>query len=276
MDPVANPQSRCLPFAFDHLDALCHAAPNRQLIVFLDYDGTLTPIVPRPEDAYLPPTMYDTLSSLASALPVAVISGRDLADVKHRINIDSIYYAGSHGFDIAGPGGFHAEHEAAASFLPALEQAAEMLRQYIDPIPGAQLERKRFAIAVHYRRVSPAHEEDVRAAVTLVSNSYPDLRLTGGKKILELRPQLDWHKGKALFWLIDIMGFQDRQCLPIYIGDDVTDEDAFQAIRPDGIGILVCASRRAQTAARYRLQDIDAVGAYLNALLNLQHPRGTT
>lgn len=275
MDTSSNQQARCLPAALDHLEVVINAASTRQIVVFLDYDGTLTPIVPRPEDAHLSPTMCNTLTALANAFPVAVISGRDLVDVKRRINIDSIYYAGSHGFDIAGPGGFHAEHEAAASFLPALEHAENALQQRLGMIPGTQVERKRFAIAIHYRRVAPERIDDVRTAVTEVGHSYPDLRLTGGKKIIELRPQFDWHKGKALFWLIDIMGFDDRQCMPIYIGDDVTDEDAFQAIGAVGIGILVCDQTRVQTAAHYRLTDIDAVGAYMESLSNLQQPRDT-
>lgn len=273
MDPVANPHPPCLPDALDHLDAVFNAADRQQILVFLDYDGTLTPIVTRPEDAHLSPTMFDTLAALANALPVAIISGRDLADVKQRIHIDALYYAGSHGFDLAGPGGLHAEHEAAASFLPALDHAESDLRQRIRPIAGAQVERKRFAIAVHYRRVAAACVEDVRHAVAAVGQRHPDLRLTGGKKILELRPQLDWHKGKAVFWLIEIMGFDDRQCLPIYIGDDVTDEDAFQAIRDVGIGILVCDHPEVQTAAHYRLADINAVATYLKSLSNLHHPR---
>ena len=273
MDAGSDQDLQGLPSALDHLDDLMTLAADKQMIVFLDYDGTLTPIVPRPEDANLSHSMHNTLAALAHTLPVAVVSGRDLYDVQQRVNIDQLYYAGSHGFDIAGPQGFHAEQPFAATFLPDLDRAEAALQHHVGPIMGAQVERKRFAIAIHYRRVEPAQVNEVRSAVITVSGTCPNLRLSGGKKLFELRPAVDWHKGKALFWLMEIMGLDGDNCLPIYIGDDVTDEDAFQAIRNVGIGILVSDTLVVQTAARYRLADVNAVASYLERLTNL-YPQG--
>ncbi|MCZ6874063.1 MAG: trehalose-phosphatase [bacterium] len=213
--------------------------------------------------------MHNILNALAHTLPVAIVSGRDLHDVQQRVNIDQIYYAGSHGFDIAGPKGFHAEQPFAAPFLYDLDRAEADLQHQITSIVGAQVERKRFAIAIHYRRVEPRQVAEVHTAVFTVSRAFPNLRMTGGKKLLELRPSVDWHKGKALFWLIEVMGFDYHKCLPIYIGDDVTDEDAFQAICNVGVGILVSDTLHVQTAARYRLADVNGVASYLALLANL-------
>jgi alpha,alpha-trehalase len=269
MDASSYQGAQGLPLALNHLDDLMTSAADKRIIVFLDYDGTLTPIVPRPEDANLSETMHNTIDALAHALPVAIVSGRDLHDVQRRVNIDQIYYAGSHGFDIAGPKGFHAEQPFAAPFLHDLDRAETDLQHQITSIAGAQVQRKRFAIAIHYRRVEPTQVAEVRTAVITVSSAFPNLRMTGGKKLFELRPSVDWHKGKALFWLIEVMGFDCHKCLPIYIGDDVTDEDAFQAIGTVGVGIVVSETLHVQTAARYRLADVNAVGSYLELLTNL-------
>lgn len=268
MNADSEQDTQDLSSAFNHLDDVITLAADKQVLVFLDYDGTLTPIVPRPEDANLSEAMHNTLDALAHSLPVAIVSGRDLHDVQRRVNIDQLYYAGSHGFDIAGPQGLHAEQPFAASFLHDLDGAEADLLHRLAPIAGAQVERKRFAIAVHYRRVEATRIAAVRTAVSNVSNAFPKLRMSGGKKLFELRPAVDWHKGKALFWLMEVMGFACHKCLPIYIGDDVTDEDAFQAIDNIGVGILVADNLHGQTAARYRLADVDAVAAYLTLLMN--------
>ncbi len=137
------------------LSALQHvqeiAGRSGKVAVFLDYDGTLTPIVSQPEDALLPDSMRQTLQALAAQAPVAILSGRDLDDVRRRVNLDGIVYAGSHGFDIAGPRGLR--RQVATEFLPKLDIAEKELHEALDGIPGARVERKHFSIAVHYRNV---------------------------------------------------------------------------------------------------------------------------
>ena len=109
------------PSALDCIHEIIAEAGGKRPVVFLDYDGTLTPIVGHPEDAWLPESMRQTLRSLASHLPVAILSGRDLDDVRGRVLVDGIVYAGSHGFDIAGAGGLRREFGAA--YLPVLDEA---------------------------------------------------------------------------------------------------------------------------------------------------------
>ena len=256
-----------LPDALERYGEIARRLAGRQPAIFLDYDGTLTPIVARPDLAVLAEEMRDIVRELATLCPVAIVSGRDRADAARLVGLDSLVYAGSHGFDIAGPGGLRKQHEQAAAFLPALDRAERQLRESVDGIAGALVERKRFAIAVHYRLVAEQSIASVEAAVDAALHAEPELRKTYGKKVFELRPQLDWDKGKAVLWLLTALGLGQPETLPIYIGDDDTDEDAFVAFADRGIGILV-ADRPQATAARYRLRDPDAVGRFLRALIS--------
>ncbi len=136
-----NDITSMIPSALEHVQEI--ARSGDRLAVFLDYDGTLTPIVSHPEDAWLSESMRQTLQSLAARVPVAILSGRDLDDVRGRVLVDGIVYAGSHGFDIAGAGGLH--RELGAAYLPVLDTAETELREALDEISGAQLERKALA-----------------------------------------------------------------------------------------------------------------------------------
>src|SRR5437868_3297161 len=143
-----------IPSALEHFQEI--AGRTGRAAVFLDFDGTLTPIVSQPENALLSDSMRQTLRELAVKAPVAILSGRDLDDVRRRVDIDSIVYGGSHGFDIAGPRGLR--RQMATDFLPDLDVAEKELHKALDGVPGARVERKRFSVAAHYRNVK---ENDV-------------------------------------------------------------------------------------------------------------------
>jgi alpha,alpha-trehalase len=230
---------------------------GRRAVLFLDYDGTLTPIVPRPEDAVLAPEMREALAAAAERLPVAVISGRDLPDVRRLVGLPELIYAGSHGFDIEGPD-IRLELPEGVDALGDLERAAEALEARLSGIDGAWVERKRFAVTVHYRAVADADAPRVEAAVDAVQRNHSNLRKTGGKKVFELRPDIDWDKGRAVDWLISELGLDRPDTVPLYVGDDVTDEDAFRALRGRGIGILVSDEPR-PSAAAFRIDDPEGV-----------------
>jgi trehalose 6-phosphate phosphatase len=255
-----------IPSALDRLDEIIAPARGKRFAVFLDYDGTLTPIVGQPEDAWLSDTMRQTLRELAARAPVvAILSGRDLDDVRRRVNIDSIVYAGSHGFDIAGPRGLR--RQMATKFLPALNMAEKELHAALDGISGARVERKRFSIATHYRNVNEKDLAKMEQAVGEVATRHRKLRRINGKKIYELLPDVAWDKGKAVLWLLKTLGLESRSggIRPIYIGDDRTDEDAFRALQHRGVGIVV-AEQSQPTAARYSLKDPAEVERFLRAL----------
>lgn len=251
--------------ALQHLECII-PPPGKRLAIFLDYDGTLTPIVSRPDLATLSASMRETLERLSRRCTLAVISGRDLRDVMSRVGIDHIFYAGSHGFDIAGPGREPLQYEQGTEYLSLLDQAERELREKLAHIEGCLIERKRFSIAVHYRQVEPPEVQQLKETVAEVLLLHTQLRLSKGKKVYELQPNIDWHKGKALRWLLQALELKRDEVIPLYIGDDVTDEDAFAAIREDGIGILV-AGRARQTRARYLLKDPEEVQRFLAALM---------
>jgi trehalose 6-phosphate phosphatase len=247
-----------IPSALEHVQEI--AGRSGQLAVFLDYDGTLTPIVSYPQDAWLPDSMRQTLRSLAARVPVAILSGRDLNDVRGRVHVDGIVYAGSHGFDIAGAGGLR--RELGAAYLPVLDAAERELREALDEIVGAQLERKHFSVAAHYRNVNENDAFRVALAVDAVAARHRELRRIDGKKVYELLPDIDWNKGKAVLWLLETLDLVRGKVLPIYLGDDRTDEDAFRALQERGVGILV-SEHSQPTAATYSLRDPQEVEQFL-------------
>ena len=238
------------------LDAL----GGRRPALFLDYDGTLTPIVDRPDRAVLDEAARAAVARLVALCPVAVVSGRDLDDVARLVGLEELVYAGSHGFDIRGP---HLRTQIGLEYVPALERADAALRRRLAGVPGALVERKRFAIAVHTRLVEPAAKPGVAEAVHAVADGLPELRVTGGKEILELRPDLPWDKGRAVLALLDALGL--AEAVPVYIGDDETDEDAFRALRGRGVGIRVM-DPPAETAAGWSLRDPVEVRVFLERL----------
>ena len=256
------------PFASQYVE-IGKAVFEKTPVLFLDYDGTLTPIVQRPEDALISEEMRDVLSECATKFKVAAVSGRDMDDLKSRINIENLIYAGSHGFRISGPGGMYMEHEKTGQLLPELDKMEHKLHDvFSESAKGVQIERKRYAIAIHYRN---AHEDDIpsiRDKVYKTLKNSKNLKVGEGKKILEVKPDIHWHKGKAVLWILNELGLTDPdKYVPIYIGDDVTDEDAYKALINRGIGIQV-GPGASQTAAQYRLKNVYQVRIFLNELVN--------
>jgi len=261
-----NDQSlRQPPLAMQRLDELDARLAGARPVVFLDYDGTLTPIVDRPENAVLSDSMRDALRALADRCVTAIISGRDLPDVQRLVGLDNLIYAGSHGFEIARPDGDEFHPQAGADALPALDQAERTLRERLADIPGAHVERKRFAIAVHYRNADQRDATRIEQAVDESIKRHPELRKRGGKKIFELQPDIDWNKGRAVVWLLESLDLAGADALSIYIGDDETDEDAFAALQGRGITARVDDEPR-PTLADYRLRDTDDVERFLRHL----------
>lgn len=250
--------------ALEHFDEIRARLAGKRPSVFLDYDGTLTPIVARPDLAVLGERMRTVLRDLAARCSVAVVSGRDLKDVRKLVGLDALVYAGSHGFDIAGPDGLRIQHEQGAVFAAAVEQAVEQLLREAPAVDGSLVEPKRYAVAVHYRQVADDDVPKLEGIVDQVLAATPDLRKTHGKKVFELRPRFDWDKGKAVLWLLSALDQAGPDVLPFYIGDDLTDEDAFQALRDRGVTIYVGTPER--TAAHYVLDDPEEVGAFLSQL----------
>jgi len=188
---------------------------------------------------------------------VAIVSGRSLSDVHKLVGIEGICYFGNHGLEIA-TGSLNYINRNARNSRRIIERVSQSLR-FLKSF-GATIEDKQFTLAVHFRQAPPKYVPIIRAAVTTAVRAHPQLELTTGKKVLEIRPKTKWNKGVAAKWLINKLG----EGLPIYLGDDLTDEDAFHSLMR-GITILVSRRRRA-TFAKYRLRDVDDVYKFLKLL----------
>jgi trehalose 6-phosphate phosphatase len=227
-------------------------APHRLLCV--SYDGTLTHFAATPEGASLSPQMDRVLQSLTGheGLTLAIFSGRDRNDLQSRINLAGVIYVGNHGLEISGPGQLFVEPGAAAR-TEALEALAARLTTQLEATEGVTVDFKGLTISVHYRQLASDRWEDVRRIVhaALAGASYPFV-LTTGEKVYEIRPRVDWNKGSAVTWILEQLSQQGKpDTLPIYVGDDPTDEDAFAALPK---GITVKARGAGETAAHYTLE----------------------
>ena len=265
-EALGEKKQKDLPSALENMNKIISFLKERKAAFFLDYDGTLTPIVRRPEDAVMSDEMRSVISELAGLCPLAVISGRDLKDVRSLVNVDDIFYAGSHGFDIAGPAEWHMENQKGREFLPVLETAEKEIKDRLKNIPGARVERKKFSIAAHFREVPVDKADLVNKAVDDVLAKHSELRKGYGKKVYEMQPDIDWDKGKALLWLLDKLNLDNQDVFPFYLGDDVTDEDAFEILTNRGIGIVISEEKR-PSKAKYKLRNPSEVLVFLKKII---------
>ena len=196
--------------------ALRDLVGSRALALFLDYDGTLAPIVDQPERAFISDETRSTLRSLAGAYPVALVSGRSNAKLVDFIQLDGLYFAGSHGVDIKGPSGeiINGPDPTAMvgpAAIAALDAARASLDERLADIPGYLTEHNEFNISAHYRMVAMPDQPRVHAAVQEVLSQQPLLAHKEGKMVHELRPRVAWDKGKAVEWLLGMIHTKRQQ-----------------------------------------------------------------
>ncbi|KAF0911860.1 hypothetical protein E2562_012342 [Oryza meyeriana var. granulata] len=278
------------PSALGRFEAVAAAAKGKRIVVFLDYDGTLSPIVEDPDRAVMTDEMRDAVRGVAARFPTAIVSGRCLDKVFSFVRLEELYYAGSHGMDIQGPTAASTHHgptttpkgeeesvlcQPAREFLPMIGEAYAALAAKVEAIPGAKVENNKFCLSVHFRCVDERRWGAVAEQVRAVLRDYPRLRLTQGRKVLEIRPTIKWDKGEALRFLLSALGFSSGDgandgddAFPIYIGDDRTDEDAFRVLRARGQGAGILVSRFPKdTCASFSLRDPSEVKDFLRKLV---------
>jgi trehalose 6-phosphate phosphatase len=247
---------RDLPHALADGETLTERLAGRRLAVFLDYDGTLTPIVDRPEDAIISDSMREAVRGLATRTTVCVISGRDRPVVQELMGVDDLVVAGSHGFDIWSPEEGTLEHEGGAGFEDLLQEVTTRIRGEAGAIEGAMIEPKKASVAVHYRLVSESQRSTIKELVDALLAEHPDeLKVTPGKMVYEIQPKLDWDKGKAVLYLLEALGLDRDEFVALYLGDDITDEHAFEALSGTGIGIFVGDADDPEVAGRATAAD---------------------
>ncbi|MCK5582423.1 MAG: trehalose-phosphatase, partial [Elusimicrobiales bacterium] len=220
---------------------------EKKTVFFLDYDGTLTPIVDKPSMAVLSPEMKETLRALNKTFRVAIVSGRSREDVENLVGIKELLYAGNHGFDIKGRD-LELVMPQVQKFTPLIEKITERLNLKLSSIEGVIIEKKKFSAAVHYRLVNEEDFLEIKQEVESILSREPSLRVMNGKKVFELLPELDWDKGKALMWIMKALNISWDTHNVIYIGDDTTDENAFRILKTRGAGILVSSKAIASFA----------------------------
>lgn len=237
------------------------------LLLFTDFDGTLVPIKERPMECTLDADVRDSLSVISrqDRTAVAVVSGRDLADLRPRVGVDGIAYAGNHGLEIEGPGLSFREPVALQLSGELSSRVAELTAALAD-IPGAWVQNKGLSASVHYRQVEPDRVPRVLEVVRHVmapARKAGRFVLRSGKMVEEIRPAVDWHKGRAVQWLTERLAAGVSDPLSIYLGDDRTDEDAFAAL-PGGVTVHVGTPH--DTAARYWVESPRDVARFLSWL----------
>lgn len=231
------------PFSWEQ--HLVQARGTRQVVFFLDYDGTLTPIVKVPSEAHLAASMRTVVEHLANKFKVAIISGRNKKDVQELIQLPHapLYFAGSHGFDMSGPNNF--SMQIAKSHVPELNACyASLIAQLsVDAYPGVLVENNIYSLSVHYRNCNKQDQDSVISRTSAITSKFKNLHITQGKMVVEVRIKFDWHKGKAVQHLLqNVWHYNSNTMFPVYIGDDKTDEDAFEVVCNEFAGLSILVS----------------------------------
>jgi len=249
------------PLSSSLKDVLARAAATPQVLVLLDFDGTLTPFQDEPEASRIPEPALDLLRRLSEdpRVTVGIVSGRSVADLMERIGLGGIVFAGNHGLEIRGHG-LHFIDPIAFLLEPALKKLVAELTLRLEGIPNVRIEDKRLTASMNLRRVRADYRiraSEIAAALVGESNQFS---CRPAKDAFDIVPQSGWHKGSAVQWIRNALGLDDA--LTIFAGDDVSDEDAF-AVLPGEITIKV---GELPTAASYFANSPSEIWALLTQL----------
>ena len=184
------------------------------------------------------------------------------------VKLEELIYSGNHCFEISTPGTSSVQYEKGKPFMEAVAAISKQIEKQIGDIDGVFVENKTYSLSVHYRLASPGRVSEIEDIVDTALIDYPNLHKRHGKKVFEIRPKIDWDKGKAVLLLLQTLHLDGDDVVPIYVGDDITDEDAFRALKGRGIGVLVGTEER-ESAADYTLHNTDETQQFLHMLTDL-------
>ncbi|KAM4087387.1 hypothetical protein ACJW30_10G174400 [Castanea mollissima] len=254
------------PSALSSFEEIKSMAHEKQMVVFLDYDETLSPIVNNPDQAFMSTEMRSAVREIGEHFPTAIIFGRSRDKVFQFVRLNNIYYAGSHGMDISAPS---ISLNYVRDFLPRIQMVRNDIKDKLEKIAkdikGASVEDNKFCLFVHLRCVNEENVDKLKEMVESTMEFYNDFHISEGKKVMKISPIINWNKGRALQYLLDTLGFEDSSnVLPIYIGDNKTNEDAFKMIKSIGRGFPVAVSTTLkETETLYCLRDPTEVMSFL-------------
>jgi len=266
---------RRIKYFFDEWPHLQKKLADSPIFLFLDFDGTLAPLAPTPDEAVLPQETKRYLEALSNLgnCRIAIVSGRGLRNVKEKVGLKNLIYVGNHGFEIEGD-----DLSFEGMFPPKIKSVLDRIKielgQKLNSFDGVLIEDKGLTLSVHYRLVPEFQMTPFKKTLDRVLKPFllrKEIKFGSGKKVYEINPPIEWDKGKAINWILSKERFNHPQklFLPVFLGDDITDEDAFHAIRKTGITILVGTPR--SSYARYYLRDSHDVGKFLKEILELKN-----
>jgi trehalose-phosphatase len=264
-----------MEYLFSQFSKIKELLRNKFILLLLDYDGTLTPIVETPSKAIIRKDTRELLQKLSRSIycKISIISGRKLEDIKNIVGIDGIIYAGNHGLEIEGPK-IKFESQVSPRLKSIIRNIATDIQKRLSGIKGALIEDKGLTLSIHYRLVGKKDMPIFKKIISEVTSLYTvrdKIKVNAGKKVYDIKPPVKWDKGKVVLWLLArqqlISG--EKNVFPIYIGDDITDEDAFKALKRKGLTVFVGKPRNSK--AGYYLKNTEEVTQFLRSILDLQY-----
>ncbi len=263
-----------MKYLFAHWVNLKKDIIDKYIILFLDYDGTLTPIADTPHQAIIPKETKALLKELTQSLRVkiAIISGRSLNDIKGLVGLKDIIYAGNHGLEIEGPK-IKFESQVSPRLKSIIRHVYEEAISKFSKIKGVLIEDKGLTISVHYRLVDKKDIQEFLSIFNEITDPYivrDKIKISSGKKVYEIKPPVIWDKGKVVLWLLARQQFLsgENRIFPVYIGDDIADNDAFKVLKNKGLTIFVGESNVSD--ASYYLKDTEEVTEFLRLISDLR------
>lgn len=263
-----------IKYLFSYWNRIKEELKDKFIYLFLDYDGTLAPIVKTPDKAFMPKETRKLLRLLSEApnYKLAIISGRALDDIRRKVGLkNNVVYVGNHGFEIKGPK-IKFKSPVPVNYRKKLEEIKDKIKNSLSSINGVLIEDKGFSLTIHYRQAKKKDISKIKTelfAALVIYEVRNDVNIRTGKKMLEIRPPLAWDKGKVVLWLLARYKFaifdKKKRIFPIYIGDDVTDEDAFNALKERGLTIFV--GKPKNTKAQFYVKTTKEVENFLREIL---------
>jgi len=259
-----------MEYLLNDWDLIKDKIKNKYLFIFLDFDGTLVPIVATPDKAALSGEARALLTEISNSTRarIAFITGRTVSDIKNKISLKNAIYSGNHGLEIEGPK-IKFEPVVSPRFRKVLEKIRNNFKARTASFNGILIEDKGLSLSFHYRLAEKKQIPQIKTIfheVTIIPMVRNEIKIKSGKMVLEVRPPVDWDKGKVVMWLLARQIFVSKatQVLPIYVGDDLTDEDAFKALYKKGLTIFVGEPKKSY--AQYYLKNPNEVVDFLKRI----------